>query len=193
MQELSSDANGIAEAGITMYNTSPKYGNKKYGAVDSNGGSFVELEVDWSKAPDITGFMHCHLNNLNVIKTYTVFSMSDFIALAQLVENFTAPVHTLGMYVTTNRGTFAIKLTNKQAIIDFSDYIKNNIEYVDTFYFSKIKPNASKRQQSSGLLSLIKESNVGTGIELYESDSNFKNWKKLYLDENNDLKTANCN
>lgn len=192
MQELSSDANGIAEAGITMYNTSPKYGNKKYGAVDSNGGSFVELEVDWSKAPDITGFMHCHLNNLNVIKTYTVFSSSDFIALAQLVENSTAPVHTLGMYVTTNRGTFAIKLTNKQAIIDFSDYIKNNLQKIEKTYELDIKWSMTKRQQTKGLLNMIKDSGI-TGMELYESDSNFKNWKKLYLDENNDLKTANCN
>ena len=48
-----------------------------------------------------------------------------------------------------------------------------------------------KPEQIKGLLKLIKN-NSGAGIELYESDSNFKNWKRHYLDENNKLKTVKC-
>ncbi|WP_034673897.1 hypothetical protein [Chryseobacterium formosense] len=194
MLELKQDANGLAEAGITMYNDNPNYGNKTFGGVDSNGNSFVKLDFDWNRAPNITGFMHCHLNIMSIpsLRTLSVFSMTDFYALAQLVENSTAPTHELGMYVTSERGTFAIKLTNKQAIIDFANYIKNNEEYVNIIFEKDIKYNMTKKQQIKGLLKLIKDSGVGAGIDLYESDANFKNWKKHYLDENDDLKTSNC-
>jgi hypothetical protein len=194
MQELKQDANGLSEAGITMYNDNPNYGSKTFGGVDSNGNSFVKLDFDWNRAPNITGFMHCHLNIMSIpsLRTLSVFSMTDFYALSQLVQNTTAPTHELGMYVTTERGTFAIKLTNKQAIIDFAAYIKNNEDKLKKFYESKIKWDMTKKQQINGLLNLIKDSGVGTGIDLYESDANFKNWKKHYLDENNDLKTSKC-
>ncbi|MCX8526485.1 hypothetical protein OF897_21460, partial [Chryseobacterium formosus] len=195
MQELSNNANGSVEAGITMYNTSPSYSNKKYGGVDSEGNSFVNLEADLTRAPDITGFMHCHLNILTIpdLRTLTVFSMSDFVVLAELVKDSTVPVNKLGMYVTSDRGTFAIKLTNKQAIIDFANYIKTNHDYVNTLYENKIVYSMTKKQQVKGLLELIKDSGVGSGIELYESDSDFKNWKKHYLDEDGKLKDQKCN
>ncbi|GEM_PF-4123347 len=194
MQELKQDANGLTEAGMVTYNNNPAYGNKAYGGVDSNGYSFVKLEVDWSREAKITGFMHCHLNNIDIpeLRTLTVFSMSDFIALSQLVQNSQASIKDMGMYVTSNRGTFAIKLTNRQAMIDFANYIINNEKVVDKIYKEDIDVNMSKKQQIKGLLNLIKKSNVGTGIELYESDSNFKNWKKHYLDENNKVKTEKC-
>ena len=191
--ELSEDAKGLAEVGIVTYNNLPTYSDKSYGGVDSNGSSFVKLNVDWNRAPNITGFMHCHLNILTVptLRTLTVFSMSDFVALAQLVENSSAPIHELGMYVTSERGTFAIKLTDKQAIIDFAEYIKNNEKDVGKYFEKTITWDMPKPEQIKGLLKLIKN-NSGAGIELYESDSNFKNWKRHYLDENNKLKTVKC-
>lgn len=193
MAELSEDAKGLAEAGIVTYNSLPTYSDKAYGGVDSNGSSFVKLNVDWNRAPNITGFMHCHLNILTVptLRTLTVFSMSDFVALAQLVENSSAPIHELGMYVTSERGTFAIKLTDIQAIIDFANYIKSNEKDVGKYFEKAITWDMPKQEQIKGLLKLIKNNN-GAGIELYESDSNFKNWKRHYLDENNKLKTVKC-
>lgn len=197
MQELKTDAGGLHEAARVMYRSNPKYGDKVFGNVDaSTQNSYLNLPYDPLRAPDITGFMHCHLNILNIpmLRTLTVFSMSDFVALAQLVENSTAPVNQLGMYVTTERGTFAIKLTSKQAIIDFANYIIANQEEVLKKYEKKIKWNMSKKQQTEGLLNLIKDSGFdGMGIELYESDSDFKNWKKHYLDENNKPQSIKCN
>ena len=68
--------------------------------------------------------MHCHLNSTNpALKTLTVFSLTDFVAYATLVENSTVDVSELGIFVTTNRGTFALKLTDKQAIINLSNFI----------------------------------------------------------------------
>jgi hypothetical protein len=37
------DANGTAEAGYTMYNDDPKYGSKSLGSIDGNGEAYLDL------------------------------------------------------------------------------------------------------------------------------------------------------
>jgi hypothetical protein len=192
MQELANDANGNAEAGMVTYKNMPNYGNKTYGGLDSNGNSFCALDWDNSRASQTTGFMHCHLNSTNpALKTLTVFSLTDFVAYATLVENSTVDVSELGIYVTTNRGTFALKLTDKQAIINLSNYIKENGEDALRTFENKVKYGQSKNKQIKGLLNFIKEK-AGTEIELYESDSAFENWKKKSLDSNGNIQTTDC-
>jgi hypothetical protein len=192
MQELASDANGAAEAGRVTYNNSPKFGNKTYGGLDSNGNSYCKLDWNNARASQTTGFIHCHLNSTNpALKTLTVFSLTDFVGYATLVENSAVDVSELGIFVTTDRGTFALKLTDKQAIIDLANYIVNNEEDALRTFESKVKYGQSKNKQIKGLLNFFKEK-TGTGIELYESDSNFENWKKKSLDENGNVQTTDC-
>lgn len=194
MQELALDANGSAEAGIVTFKNNPAYGQKKYGAPDSNGNSAVKLEWETNRNNEVTGFMHCHLNTLNpALKTNTVFSLSDLVAFAELIQYSTVDVSEFAMYVTTNRGTFALKLTDKQAIIDLANYIVNDTEgnVLDDFE-NKVKWNDSKNKQIKGLLNFLNKSGFGTGIELYESDSSFKNWKKKSLDTNGNIQTTDC-
>lgn len=192
MQELSADANGVAEAGLVTYKDSPNYGNKTYGGLDSNGNSYCALDLDNTRASQTTGFIHCHLNTTNpILKTLTVFSLTDFVAYATLVENSTADVSELGIFVTTDRGAFALKLTDKQAIIDLSNYIVNNErEALDDFQ-KNVKYGDSKNKQIKGLLNFLKEK-AGTEIELYEVDSAFETWKKKSLDVNGNIQTTDC-
>ena len=194
MQELAIDANGVAEAGNVTYNDAPKYGNKKYGGLDSNGNSMVALEWDNTRASQTTGFMHCHLNSTNpALKTLTVFSLTDFVAYATLVQNSSVDVTELGIYVTTDRGTFALKLTDKQAIINLSNYIKNDPNgSVFKDFEKKVKFNESKNKQIKGLLNFFNQSGSGTGIELYERDDNNQDWKKKSLNINGNVQTTDC-
>ncbi|WP_366069196.1 DUF6705 family protein, partial [Flavobacterium sp.] len=101
-------------------------------------------------------------------------------------------VSELGVFVTTNRGTFALKLTDKQAIINLSNYIVNNEKDVFRTFEKKVDWRDSKNKQIKGLLNFLEDIGVGSGIELYESDSNFQNWKKKSLDENGDIQTTDC-
>jgi len=66
MTELSQDAAGFYETGRVMYKTSPSYDPKVSGGVDSNGNSTLELPYDPVRIPNITGFMHCHLNRMDL-------------------------------------------------------------------------------------------------------------------------------
>lgn len=193
MRELASDANGVAEAGVVTYKDTPNYGNKTYGGLDSNGNSFCALDRDNNRASQTTGFMHCHLNSTNpTLKTLTVFSLTDFVAYATLVENSTVDVSELGIFVTTNRGTFALKLTDKQAIINLSNFIVNNEKDALKLFEDRVDWRDGKNKQIKGLLSFLSKSGFGTGIELYESDSNFENWKKKSLDANGNIQTTDC-
>ncbi|WP_439480671.1 hypothetical protein [Chryseobacterium aquaticum] len=184
------DANGPAEAGYAMYNDDPRYGIKSFGSIDGNGEAFLDLKFDPNRIPSLTGFMHCHLNH-PIYKNLAVFSIQDFIAMGEIVQVSIIPINELALYVTSDKGTFAIKIADKQAFLDFVSYLKNNGREVNERYDRNIKWTMTKNKQIRGLLNLLQEK-AGTGIELYESDSTFKNWKKHYLDSDNNLKNDKC-
>ncbi len=185
------DANGPAEAGYTMYNDDPKYGPKSLGSIDQNGEAYLELKFDENRIPNLTGFMHCHLNHV-IYKNLAVFSIFDFMTLGAILENSSAPLGELGMYVTSDKGTFAIKITDKQKFLDLVNFMKNNARDANKYYDRNIKWTMTKEEQITGLLKLMQEK-AGTGIELYESDSTFSNWKRYYLDGNDVPQTVKCN
>ncbi len=184
------DANGPAEAGYAMYNDDPRYGVKSFGSIDGNGEAFLDLKFDPNRIPSLTGFMHCHLNH-PIYKNLAVLSIQDFIAMGEIVQVSIIPINELAIYVTSDKGTFAIKIADKQAFLDFVNYLKNNGDKARTYFDKNIQWTMTKNKQIKGLLGLLQEK-AGTGIELYESDSTFKNWKKHYLDSDNNHKTEKC-
>ncbi len=184
------DANGSAEAGYTMYSDNPTYGAKSLGSIDGNGEAYLDLEFDPNRIPNLTGFMHCHLNHA-LYKNLAVFSIFDFMTLGVIAENSSAPLGELGMYVTSDKGTFAIKITDKQKFLDLVNFMKSNGKDANDYYDENIQWTMTKEDQIKGLLKLMQEK-AGTGIELYESDSNFTNWKRYYLDANDAPQTVKC-
>ena len=188
MNELKTDAaQSSVETGMAMYKTSPNYSSKESGGIDSEGNPYLSLTFNPSGG--VIGFMHCHLD-ATYVKSYAVFSLSDFVALGIMVENSNANTSEFVMYVTSNKGTFAVKLTNKQSIIDLKDYIVNNPEEADKRFKQYVKYTQSTNKQIKGLLQFLNEKSTNE-IKLYQSDNQFGNWKEKYI-ENNDVKSKDC-
>lgn len=185
-------ANSAVETAKVMYKNAPNYSPKSYGGLDNNGNSYVKLTPDPNRTTEIIGFMHCH-SDVEIYKNLAVFSISDFIAFGKLIENSTANVSDYIAIVTGANGTFALKLTNKQALIDLKNYIQNpstNREAEDNFN-KLIENTMSVKNQIKGLLQFIQKTSTDNGIELYQRNNN-NQWELKYLDSNNKVKTSKC-
>lgn len=189
IQELDNDAqNSVLETGYVTYSDYPSYPKKCLGGFDSNGDSYIDLIWDTSRAQTITGFIHCHQNN-EVHKNLAVFSPADMEAFGTLIENSTADVSEFTCIVTSEKGTFAIKITDKQAYINFANYLKNNQKEVNDYYDFEISHTYTPEKQLKKLLSFIQKNSLG-GIEIYQKTSS-NEWEKKYLEQNK-LKTKKC-
>lgn len=125
--------------------------------------------------------MHCHLNNASV-KNLAVFSLEDLITFGTMIENSTAPVTKFTIYITSAKGTFALKISNKQDFINSKNKIVLANNAFEDAYRKKINGNKNGTIQSNAFLNFLKEKNI-LGVELYKSNSNFENWTKLTLNE----------
>lgn len=193
MTILKNDADNTVESGYVMYKDLPKYSNKQTGGID-NSGTYLDLVYDPNRAATITGFTHCHLNN-STIKNFSVFSLDDLIMFSKLIENSTAPLEELTMFVTSNKGTFALKIKNKAAFINAINSITPLLyDAYDNMFKNKINKDNDTNNQAKGLINFFKASGLSTSetYELYRSDSNFSNWQKLTIDQNNNLIPINC-
>jgi hypothetical protein len=192
MKEMRLDAFNTVESGYIMYDNDPPYSEKQFGGLDA-GGSYIDLAFDPARAAVITGFMHCHLNNAE-IKNFAVFSLDDLIAFGTLVENSTVPLEKLTMYVTSNKGTFALKIKNKASFIAAIDKIYDSKKIYDNIFRNRVNEDLTPSDQVKGFLSFFKASGLSTSevYELYQCDYNFSNWKKVGIDQNNNLTYTNC-
>lgn len=145
----------------------------------------VELTLNMSSTQTPTnaiGFIHCHLDNG---RTFKVFSFTDIIALAYVASVSTRPTSELGIFVTTESGTFALKVNDRIAL-------KNNLLWMQMAQKSYEKEFAEKvdkdhplDKQVLGLLRFMKKAfkDRTLGIDLYQQDSN-GTWEKLELSNN---------
>jgi hypothetical protein len=137
--------------------------------------------------------MHCHQAFTLINKNLAVFSITDFVGFGKLIENSSADVSEYITIVTGSNGTFALKLTNKQALIDLKNYIENpstNAEAEKSFNIS-IDNKMSVKDQIKGLLQFINETTPDGGIELYQINNN-NEWELKQLDDNNKVKSIKC-
>jgi hypothetical protein len=194
ISDLNADAaSSTVETAKIMYKNAPNYSPKIYGSLDSNGNSFVKLNPDPTRSAQILGLMHCHQDFTLINKNLAVFSITDFVGFGKLIENSSADVSEYITIVTGSNGTFALKLTNKQALIDLKNYIENpstNQEAEDLFNKS-IKNTMSVTKQIEGLLQFINETTPDGGIELYQMNNN-NEWELKQLDDNNKVKSIKC-
>jgi hypothetical protein len=189
LQELDNDAvNSYLETGYVMYSDNPSYPTKSIGDTDING-SYINLNWDESRASKTTGFMHCH-QNAGIPSNSAVFSPDDMMGFGTLIANSTANTGEFTCIVTSIKGTFAIKITDKQDYINFANYIRDNYEKVYEKFREDIQNTMSTDDQVKGLLNFIKDNSTG-GVELYQKTSTNK-WDKKYLDSNNKVKSIRC-
>jgi len=185
------EANNAVEAGYVMYNDNPNYSEKQYGGIDE-AGSFIELDHDTSRADKISGYMHSHQNNATP-KNLAVFSLDDLIGFKYLIENSTVPLEELTIYVTSGKGTYAIKITNKQQFINAINTVESNKYVYEWKYLNMVKADDSSEKQIKELLKFIKNDLPNSPLKLYETTgANFENWKELSLSSNNNVTRKNC-
>ena len=189
LQELDTDAaNSYLETGYVTYSDSPSYPTKSTGDADIDG-SYINLTWDETRASTTTGFMHCH-QNAAFHNNLAVFSPNDMMGFGTLIANSTANTGEFTCIVTSIKGTFAIKITDKQDYINFANYIRDNYKDVFEKFREDIQHTMPTVDQVKGLLNFIKDNSSG-GVELYQKTSTNK-WDKKYLDSNNEVKSIRC-
>ncbi|CAM4358872.1 hypothetical protein [Flavobacterium terrigena] len=151
---------------------------------DKYTGGQVELNLSndiYSTPTNGIGFIHCHLNNGT---TFGVFSFSDILGFAQLAVLSTRPVVEFGLYVTSDLGTFALKIKNKTAFRSYFQMM-NSIQNEFEIEFAKtVKKTDGIDKQKKGFLKFLKAKNLDAMIEFYEKNSTTNNWNRLKLNSN---------
>jgi hypothetical protein len=157
-------------------------------------GREVYLSINASattNALNCIGFIHCHLDNGT---TFKVFSLDDIIALALIAKNSTRPSSEFAIYVTTNSGTFALKVNNLTLLKSKIDMIQISYNKQEEKFREKVKMDMTYSQQKLGLVQFINNMPLigNPGIDLYEKVGN--TWNKLSLSANgNSVTSTPCN
>ncbi|MFA5557447.1 MAG: hypothetical protein WCY06_10150 [Flavobacteriaceae bacterium] len=183
------------ESGYITYSGDPKFSQEYQGDENVEGGSMIEIPLDTSR-DDQTGFIHCHLDDPTK-ENFAVFSLSDLVGFAQIIQNSTAPVSSYTLMVTSAKGTFALKITNKNKFIAMVNALTYNWKTAEwSFKDFYVKKEDSVNNQIEGFLKFFKQNSnqaiKNPGFEFYSCDNNFKNWTKHELDNNNVKKTKKC-
>ena len=137
--------------------------------------------------------MHCHLDDGS---TFKIFSFADLVSFAELAKLSTRPTSELYMYVTTDSGTFAIKINDREKLKKKLTSL-NEISYIlyDRTFSSYVKNTDDLETQTKGFLKFLKNTPglENPGIDLYRKYDN-NQWKKLALSPNNIvIDPTNCN
>lgn len=171
-----------------------RFSNEKSGNTNTAGGAEVELKTNFSttESPaNCIGFIHCHLDNG---KTFKVFSYSDLLAMAKVVSGSTRPTQEFAIYVVTASGTFAIKVRDRNLLINKLNLLQILSDTNERSFKREVKNSDTVEQQKLGLLKFMKNTIRDIGVDIYEKDQISGNWAKLVLNENEtDVIKQNCN
>ncbi|MDR6967134.1 hypothetical protein J2X31_001141 [Flavobacterium arsenatis] len=183
------------ESGYITYSGDPKFSQEYQGDQDEEDGSMMKFPLDTSRN-DQTGFIHCHLDDPNK-KNFAVFSLTDLDGFAQIIQNSTAPVSSYTLMVTSAKGTFALKITNKNQFIAMVNALNNNWDISERAFKNwYVKKEESTDKQIEGFLKFFRQNTnqaiKNPGFEFFSCDNNFQNWTKHELDNNNVKKTKKC-
>ncbi|KAF2516829.1 hypothetical protein E0W68_11480 [Flavobacterium salilacus subsp. salilacus] len=184
------------ESAYTMYQTPGQglnFSSEFTGSANVANGGEVSLQIQQSSTQtpiNSIGFIHCHLDNG---VTYKVFSLQDIIALAQIAQTSTRPTSELALYVTTASGTFALKITNKAALVNMLPQLTDNYTHnLNVREFDRyVKKGKPVNEQVKGLLELMNH-RFPNMMNLYQQDAN-GDWKKLELNQfGTGINSTNC-
>ena len=93
-------------------------------------------ENDVMTPTNCIGFAHCHLNNNS---TFKVFSVSDLIAFSKILGLSTRPTSEFTIYVTTEAGTFALKVSDRMKFKNSYDFMNFDQDLQEKKFNQKIK------------------------------------------------------
>lgn len=152
--------------------------------------------------------------------TFSVFSLADLIAIADILDKGNLNLGTFIAFLATNDNTqYALRITNAKKFQDLffawvgagqnrnfsnpSDFIKfrnsiNIVNNLNTKYFDPTNSNALIKTNSNNnvqdlisFLKLIKEGNMG--LTMYELNPEFTSIKEVKLNNNNTINRIPCN
>ncbi|MFD2891275.1 hypothetical protein ACFS5J_04520 [Flavobacterium chuncheonense] len=136
----------------------------------------------------------------SIYKHIGTFAPNDITALEDIItlskqQNSLVKNNEFAYYLVCDEGNYAIKLTDLMKLQVFTLVYKTNIPYrekVNKFYLdNNMAHGKPKNEQNIGFLKFLK--NFQLGIEYYEADENFENWKKLELNSSeNDINKTPC-
>ncbi|WP_396153209.1 hypothetical protein [Flavobacterium sp.] len=192
MQTLKDNVNGTKEKAFGVYNGShvtPTQSNPSCGAVlegDEQNGSPIPYHISLKA----TAHNHLKAAIYNHIGTFTPNDLIAFSNLIITAEDYLSPIkkEEFAIYLVCDEGNYALKVSDIDKLYNFVVEYESNAtfkDFVDKFYKEKnISHGKPKQDQNIGFLKLLKEYDIG--VEYYEADENFENWKKLELDNNNE-------
>jgi len=184
------------ESGYVTYANEPKFSQEYQANPSVEGGSMIEFPIDTSRN-DQDGFMHCHLDN-GTKKNYAVFSLSDLLGFAVLIQNSTVanPI----LYVTSAKGNFALVIKNKADFINMVVALDNNWDLQESSFKDLfVREDENTINQMKGFLNFFRiniDANVknqsSNSFDFFKGDANFENWQKISLDEDGGLTNKSC-
>lgn len=161
----------------------------------------------------IDGFIHNHIND-SENRDISIFSPHDLYSLYKWLKNDNIQDRNSFVYiVTTSQGTtYALRIKSKSKFIAFGDSYLDGLQNGSNDFLPYIYKGRDKKNFPNGIKNnngnLINERNFAkilyfgssledtskrTGLDLYKSDSNFENWKKVeYNAETDQISYDDC-
>ncbi len=183
---LKTQSSGQREKMKFIYNDSPEYSPEITGNADGS----ITLPPQTNQK--ITGYMHCHLE-ADIFDHLGVFTPEDMIIFDDIAGFSNQASVKLTIYLVCKEGTFALKINDPQKLLDFRNKMANDPAFNEknfNYFSKKIKHNMPKDKQIKLFLEYMADNDVG--VDLYEGNSTYTAWKKLSLDENNQVKRDDC-
>ncbi|NRR93336.1 hypothetical protein HSX10_17315 [Winogradskyella undariae] len=153
-----------------------------------------------NRHPNLKATAHNHLKNAvgdrKHIGTFSDDDIYDFSKISEWSDDGVSPIlkHELAYYLVCDEGNYALKVNDQEKLNVFSILLENRVfakEIKDFYKKNKMKHGKPKKKQNIGFLKLMGKYDIG--IDLYEADANFENWKKLELNDNeNDIINTDC-
>ncbi|WP_220352448.1 hypothetical protein [Winogradskyella eximia] len=202
MQVLADAIPGDIEKAFGIYNGTyfnPPVSNPACGPIvdgDENHSGIVNSH------PVLKAYAHNHLKNASGTRKHIgTFSPKDITNFNNIFtdsnsDDSPSPLlqHEMAYYLVCDEGNYVMKVKDGTKLLDFTILMGSDgfaKEVKDYYRKNKIKHGKPKKDQNLGFLKFMKEYNIG--IDLYEADANFENWKKLELNEDeNDINKTDC-
>ncbi|MDR2237986.1 MAG: hypothetical protein LBE92_17830 [Chryseobacterium sp.] len=188
VQNLKSKTGYSSESGFRVGAAAPGSGQSgtQYQELSNKPGT---QELDFRIFPTTYGIMHTHYDGL--IPIFSPGDINLFILLLQNAHANNIPLNNVFISVVTSQGTYQLRGDGIN-IDNLMLYTDNQIITLNEKYKEMLEnPNISSSDLKKGFLSFMKDYMKIEGAELYEITDD-DNSKKLQLNNNNTLMSANC-